>query len=77
LQLFQYLSIRETNDTVLHIPDELNPDEFGIVLALHGLGDNYPDNFQRATRFDPLADETKEFVVLYPLGSTCIGSEGI
>jgi hypothetical protein len=77
LQLFQFLSIRETNYTILHIQDELNPDEFGIVLALHGLGDNYLDNFQRATRFDPMANKMKEFILLYPLGSTCIGSEGI
>jgi hypothetical protein len=24
-----------------------------------------------------VSDETKEFAVVYPLGSTCIGSEGI
>ena len=58
------------------MPDQLDPSAFGILLALHGLGDNYPDNFQRATAFDKLSDETNDFVVVYPLGSTCIGSEG-
>jgi poly(3-hydroxybutyrate) depolymerase len=54
----------------------LSSESFDILLALHGLGDNYPDNFQRATSFDQLSDETKDFVVVYPLGSTCIGTEG-
>ena len=37
--------MRATNDTIVHIPDGLK-EGFGITVALHGLGDNYPDNFQ-------------------------------
>ena len=46
--VWQYISIRAENDTILHIPDESDQlkEDFSIVIGLHGLGDNYPDNFQ-------------------------------
>ena len=68
--------MRTTNDTVIHVPDGLKAD-FSITFVLHGLGENYPTNFQRAIEWDKLSDETGEFVSVYPLGSKCIATTGM
>ena len=40
------MSVRYNNDTIIHIPDQGLISNFSIIFALHGMGDNYPDNFQ-------------------------------
>ena len=66
------LSIRATNDTIIHVPELLNTSKpTPIVLALHGLGDNYPDLFQKQIQMDSVA-QYENFVVVYPLGSPSI-----
>ena len=40
------MSVRYNNDTIIHIPEQGLITNFSIIFALHGMGDNYPDNFQ-------------------------------
>lgn len=67
------LSIRQDSDTLIHVPDGL-VQNFSIIVALHGMGSNYPDVFQHEISLDELGDGTGEFVTIYPLGSKCIGT---
>jgi hypothetical protein len=39
------------NDTLIHVPDVGLAEDFALVVTLHGLGDNYPDNFQVSHSF--------------------------
>lgn len=67
-----WLSIRATNDTIIHVPQFLNLSKpVPLVVALHGLGANEPDLFQQETQMDRIALE-QNFVVVYPLGSPSI-----
>jgi len=80
------LSVRQTDDVVVHLPpssksntsntSKSNTSTIYMVIALHGMGPNYPDLFQHEVAWDSLADSTGEFVVVYPLGSVCIGGSG-
>jgi len=81
------LSVRQTDDVVVHLPpssksntsntSKSNTSTIYMVIALHGMGPNYPDLFQHEVAWDSLADSTGEFVVVYPLGSVCIGGSGL
>jgi len=63
------LSIRATNDTIIHVPPHYDANSpIPVMLALHGMGENYPDNFQNEISMDEVADN-ETFVVVYPLGS--------
>merc|ERR1711990_453682 len=76
------LSVRQTDDLVVHLPPTSNSNTSitmpsYMVVALHGMGPNYPDLFQHEVAWDSLADSTGDFVVVYPLGSVCIGGSGL
>jgi len=79
------LSVRQTDDVVVHLPPSSKSNTSNtsttmpiyMVIALHGMGPNYPDLFQNEVAWDSLADSTGEFVVVYPLGSVCIGGSGL
>jgi len=73
------LSVRQKEDVVVHLPTTYNNSmsSLDMVIALHGMGPNYPDLFQHEVAWDSLADATGEFVVVYPLGSVCIGGSGL
>mmetsp|Transcript_6829 Transcript_6829/g.12521 ORF Transcript_6829/g.12521 Transcript_6829/m.12521 type:complete len:282 (+) Transcript_6829:30-875(+) len=64
------LSVRVANDTVVHVPEASvgRQGKVPVVLALHGLGENYPGNFQKEIQLDQVADR-EGFVTVYPLGS--------
>lgn len=66
------ISIRVTNDTIIHVPPRYDASHpIPVMLALHGLGDNYPDLFQKDIGMDAVADN-ETFVVVYPLGSKSV-----
>jgi poly(3-hydroxybutyrate) depolymerase len=78
-----YISVRVTNDTIIHVPPraanslaEHAGSAMPLVLALHGLGDNYPNLFQQSIKLDAVADE-KGFITVYPLGSVSTFGTGI
>ena len=52
---------------IVHVPENV-VEEPHRVVALHGMGPNYPDLFQHEVNFDKVADENGSFIVFYPLG---------
>jgi len=82
------LSVRQIDDVVVHLPPSFKSNisktsksntskPIYMVIALHGMGPNYPDLFQHEIAWNSVADSTGEFVVVYPLGSVCIGGSGL
>lgn len=67
------VSIRVANDTIIHVPPALPDTPTPLVLALHGLGENDPANFQREISMDDVADK-EGFITVYPLGSPSVST---
>ena len=66
------ITVRATNDTIIHVPTHYDPSKpVPVLLAMHGLGANYPVDFQRSMTMDAVADN-ETFAVVYPLGSKSI-----
>lgn len=63
---------------IIHIPAGYNASApTPLVMAAHGLGENYPQNFQEEIpRWDALADSgtVTPFVSVYPLGSKSVST---
>lgn len=53
------------------MPPHYNGTAIPLVVALHGLGENYATNFQSEISLDAVAD-AQTFAVVYPLGSESI-----
>lgn len=70
------ISVRATNDTIIHVPAGYDGAELPVVIALHGLGENYPANFQSEIKLDTAADK-HGFATVYPLGSVSTFGTGI
>uniref|UniRef100_A0A0G4HPM0 Feruloyl esterase n=1 Tax=Chromera velia CCMP2878 TaxID=1169474 RepID=A0A0G4HPM0_9ALVE len=71
-----FLSLRRANDTVLHLPPQVKAAQYSeekipVLVGLHGMGENFPSNFQRETAFDETADRLGA-ATLYPLGSPSV-----
>jgi len=69
-------STRATNDTIIHVPPGYDGRSIPVVLALHGMGPNYPDLFQSEISMDAVADN-HNFAVVYPLGSAAVKPLGV
>eukprot|EP00658_Telonema_sp_P-2_P038491 TRINITY_DN27607_c0_g1_i3.p1 TRINITY_DN27607_c0_g1~~TRINITY_DN27607_c0_g1_i3.p1 ORF type:complete len:291 (+),score=55.81 TRINITY_DN27607_c0_g1_i3:80-952(+) len=69
------ITIRAVNDTIIHIPPGATS-QLPVLLALHGLGENYPDNFQHQVHLDAAADK-HGFATVYPLGSISTFGSGV
>ena len=64
-----FITIRELNDVLIHIPPGYNnTTPFPIVIALHGMGENYAINFRNEINLQQISD-AENFITVYALGS--------
>ena len=51
------LTVRQTDDVVVHLPPSSNTSTMPsyMVIALHGMGPNYPDLFQHEVKKEEFA----------------------